>query len=177
LRYLRIRNSGAAPCQRAACCIFDVAGEVIGDRHETNGSHRCGFSHSGRRRGRGCSRNRIRAGGQSIQPPGSHGSLEPPKSVSARRQQPAGFGPPALGGERFARYIAIAHVRAAVHGEGQAKAEGPLPGLPRTSLRRWHLRRADARRARGMLTPPPRGAPPGHAQALPLSLSHPVRRA
>ena len=97
-----------------------------------------GLAPVGWRRVRACSRHRIRAGGQSIQPPRSHASLKPSGPVSARRQQSAGFGPPLSGCERFHPYVAIAHARVAIHCEGQTAAEAPA--LRRTALRRRQRR-------------------------------------
>ncbi len=133
--------------------------------HETDHDDRCMLSPCGRSRGRGCSRHRVPAGGQSIQPARSHTSLKPSGSVSARRQQSAGLGPPASSCERsspwsfrsdFGSHFAIGHIHAGVHSEDQTKEkeEASPPGvhctplaLPQYIWDRW-CRRDRARLAR-----------------------------
>ena len=110
------------------------AGETTGDYHGMDHGRRCGLRLTGRNRERGCSRHRLRAGGQSIKPPRSQESLKPPGSVSARRQQSAGFGPSAFGCE-FSSHVAVAHHRDAIHGKDQIKAEGSPAAFRCTALK------------------------------------------
>ena len=111
------------------------AGETTGDYHEMDHGRRCGLRLTGRNRERGCSRHRLRAGGQSIKPPRSQESLKPPGSVGARRQQSAGFGPSASGCDDFSSHVTVAHDHDAIHGKDQIKAEGSPAAFRCTALK------------------------------------------